>query len=764
MPDQDALINAIEAYESQSYGSEGEGGELSRQRALALDAYAGKNIEPGPEGRSQVVSWDVFEAVQWILPSLTRIFAGGDDVVEFDPTSAEDEEAAAQESQVLNYLVTQKGNWFMTCLQWFQDALITKNAYCLCELQERIVPEIERYEGQSEEQVAMLLEDDVEIVGQEQYDDPDDDGQLVDPSSGQPVQDEATALGAMAMYAEAGMEPQMVYRQLFNVEVKRVKPKQELKFRVLPPERVLVGEDTETFQIDDSCNFFCYTDRMTISDLRKMGYDVDDEVGAEDAGSYDSVEDTARDDIFMQRFGTTDLPDPALRQVRVRTAWIRYDYDEDGIAELQKVVIVGRNVLDHEPASRIPVASIVPFINTHRHVGISVADLTFDIQRIKTALLRSGLDSMYLAVNPRHAVDERSTNLNDLLVARPGGIVRTDGPPQNAIMPLQTENTFPHAQLGLQHMDTVIESRVGVNRMFQGIDQNALSSTNAHNAIGQLSTMAAQRVEQIARIFANGVERLFSLAHEAVLRSGHRMDAIRIRGQWVEIDPTTWRTGRDMRVVAPFAAGNKDSLLQRLMVIAQLQEKAAMAGLPIVDLDDMYNLAKEIANAADLPADKFFTDPATVEPQPPGPDHTMIALEIENKKAENQARDTQVDAEVDRYKTDVSAEVDKYRADLSAQTQVYLAQIKAGQQVDLEQMKANLKNVPVELGNEAIKATGGAVEQLSSQVSDSIRQISEAIEQMKSDAEAEIEIVRDEKGKITGKRVNGKFIGLKDAK
>jgi hypothetical protein len=109
-------------------------------------------------------------------------------------------------------------------------------------------------------------------------------------------------------------------------------------------------------------------------------------------------------------------------------------------------------------------------------------------------------------------------------------------------------------------MDTVTEARVGVNKMFQGIDTNALSSTNAHNAIGQLSTMASQRVEQIARIFANGVERLFSIAHELIIKSGHEEETVRLRGEWVAFDPSQWRTGRDMRIVAPFAAGNKDAV------------------------------------------------------------------------------------------------------------------------------------------------------------------------------------------------------------
>ena len=760
MPDQVALLAAIDAYSQQAYGSDGDGGELSRQRALAIDAFQGKNIEPAAEGTSQVVDWAVFETIQWILPSLCRIFCNDSNVVEFEPLGPDDEDAAEQESDVLNYLVTQKNNWFMTCLTFFQDALLTKNAYCMVSLDEKLVPEIELYEQQSEEQITMLLEDDLEIVEQNQYDDPDDEGTLIDPHTGQPVQDEATALGALMIYEQQGVEPQMQYRQMFDVKVKRVKPIKRLRFDVLPPERCLVGEDTPDFGLEE-CNYFEYFEKVTISDLRKSGFEVEDDVGFEDSGFNDSREDTARDDIYYQSFGDLDSPDPSMRQVKCRTVWIRYDYDEDGIAELQKVVVVGREVLEHEPASCIPVASIVPFINTHRHIGISVADLTFDIQRIKTALLREGLNSLYLANRPRHYLNMdnvTSSTISDLLVSRAGSVVRGSGPGQETLMPLQTENTFPYAQQGLQHMESVTEARVGVNRMFQGIDQNAMSSTNAHNAIGQLSTMASQRVEQIARIFGNGIERLFSIAHELVLKSGHSMESIKLRGQWIDVDPTTWRTGRDMRVVAPFAAGNKDSLLQRLMMLAQVQEKAVMGGSKTVQDDDVYNLELEIASAADMTGTKFFTDPSTVEPQPPPPDHTMITLEIEKQKVDNEAQDEARQAELETLKTSTTAELDKYKADLNAQVQIVLAQLKAGQAVDVENLRARLKEAPVELGM-AFDETKGMQQQLSTLFADVQRKMDEAMSLQTSP----IEIVR-ENGKITGKRVNGKFVPIKDVK
>lgn len=754
MPDFTALNSAIDSYESQSYGSEGDGGELSRQRALALDAFQGKNIEPAPEGRSQVVDWSVFETVQWILPSLTRIFASGDDIVEFEPLGPDDEDVAKQESEVLNYIVTQKNNWFLTCVEWFQDALITKNAYCMVFMEEKLVPEIERYERQSEEQLALLLDDDVEVVGQNQYNDPTDEGTLIHPN-GQPVQDEVQALEALMIYQSEGVEPQLQYRQLYDVEIRKTKATQKMQFQVLPPERVLVGEDTPDFTLED-CNYFEYFERMTISDLRKSGIDVDDEIAGD--GLEDSREDIARDDIFQQRYGEIETEDPAMKQVKVRTIWIRHDYDGDGIAELQKVIRVGNEILVHEPASRIPVACIVPFLNTHRHMGASVADLTFDIQRIKTSMLRSGIDSLNLANNPRHAVSE-DVVISDMLVSRPGALARLRNgaiPGQGHIMPIPTENTFPYAQQGLIHMDSVTEARVGVTRQFQGIDANA---SNDHNRIGQLSTMAAQRVEQIARLFANGVERLFSLAHEVVIKSGHSMEAIKLRGQWIDVDPSQWRTGRDMRVTAPFAAGNKDSLVQRLMVHMQVHREALAGKAPFVQVDDSYELAKMLASATDVPGDRIYTDPATLPPPEPQPNPTMIALEIEDSKVKQKESDSQRDAELKNKDIDTQAALDKYRADLQAQTQITLAQINAGEKVELEKVRAMLKDTPLEVG-QALENTQVVQDTLMA----AVNQITNAMAAADERAIAPIKIVRDAKGKITGKKIGDDFVPIEDVK
>jgi hypothetical protein len=298
-------------------------------------------------------------------------------------------------------------------------------------------------------------------------------------------------------------------------------------------------------------------------------------------------------------------------------------------------------------------------------------------------------------------------------------------------------------------MDSVIESRVGVNRMFQGIDANAMSSTNAHNAIGQLSTMASQRVEQIARIFANGVERLFKLAHELLIKSGHSEQTIKLRGEWVDVNPNQWKTGRDMRIVAPFAAGNKDSLLQRLMIIKQVHSEAAQMGAPYVDADDMYHLAMEMASAADLPGDRFFTDPATVQPPPPPPDYTAIALEIEQSKVQQQTEEAQLEAAQKSQDSQLDAEIKRYQIDTNAQLQLALAQIKQEGAVDLEKVRAFLKEAPDFMAG-VIEKTGNQQGQLQ----EAADRLAETLEALRTAAEQPRELVRED-GKIVGVRVNG---------
>jgi hypothetical protein len=242
MADLERLIQAIDAAEQSAYGSDSDS-DLQSDRAFAIDLYHGRNVEPAPEGRSQVVDRTVFETVQWILPSLCRIFANGDSIVEFQPFGPEDEASAQQESDYLNYLVTQKNPWFNIFLCWAHDALVSKNGYCMAYVEEKLHTELETYERQSDEALALLMQDEgVEVVqGSSEPDLKTPPEPVIDPMTGQPAIDPMTG--------QPIMQPP---RMLHTVTLRKTKPSKKLCFKVLPPERTKVDSNTDSFSLENA--------------------------------------------------------------------------------------------------------------------------------------------------------------------------------------------------------------------------------------------------------------------------------------------------------------------------------------------------------------------------------------------------------------------------------------------------------------------------------------------------------------------------------
>lgn len=655
MPDHDKLIAAIDAAEENAYGSDNDGG-LAADRAKLIHQYLGQNTNPAPVGRSQVVDRSVFETVSWIKPSLCRIYANGSDLVSIPPLGPDDEEGAKQEAEYINHVIQDKNPWFQIFDTFASDALLTRNAYLYAYQDVKRTTEIERYERQTEAGVALLLQDsDVEVTNHKSY--PSDEPQ-VDP--------------------QTGMQgpPEMLY----DIELRRVEERGNVCIKVLPPERVKVSQYTPSYRLDE-CPYFEFYDDVTLSDLRAEGFKVEDDI-ADDETSYDRQEDIARDVYTEQR--DEDHLDPAMRRVRRRAIWIKHDFDEDGIAEMQYVIRVGREILFREEVSSIPVACGVPIPLSHRHLGLSAGDTVSDIQDIKTVVLRQGLDNLYLSNNPQKVYNQNVVNLDDLMTSVPGGHVRVDGDPDQ----LRYEKhpfVFPEAMQGLEYMDQMRENRAGVNRYFTGVDQNALNKTAT--GIQTLSTMAAQRVEHLARTLGSAIEDLARIVHEIILKGGHKKETVRLRGQWVEVDPATWKKRDDFKISVGFASGNKDAMVQRLMMIAQNQYQALEMGLPIVEPQNLHETMLELTKASDFATpERFWTDPAKSppKPQPPNPDMMKLQLDGQVKEAElhMQQEDSQAAMQLQQAELQLKAQeaeqkmqLEKYKIDKQAETQIILAQM-----------------------------------------------------------------------------------------
>ncbi len=82
-------------------------GKLAAQRQKAMSYYLAKPTldltPPEIEGRSSVVSPDVRNTIESMLPQLMVKFAGSERVVEFEPTKPGDEAKAEQCTDYLNH-------------------------------------------------------------------------------------------------------------------------------------------------------------------------------------------------------------------------------------------------------------------------------------------------------------------------------------------------------------------------------------------------------------------------------------------------------------------------------------------------------------------------------------------------------------------------------------------------------------------------------------------------------------------------------------
>lgn len=740
MPDYDKLNAAIDAFEETAYGSDSDG-TLSAEREAAINAYLGVNVSPAPDGRSQVIDRSVYETVQWIVPSLCRVFANGDDVIEIPPTGPEDEQGAKQEGQYLNYILLQKNPWFEVYRTAAMDSLMVKSGYLYAFRDKRRTVEMERYERQTPESLALLFQDSaIQVIDAKEYPDPD-------AQQAQPQPDPMT--GQMIV-----PPPPMLY----DVQVRRTREDNAFKVIALPPERCKIAEETPSWHLAD-CPFFEYYEDVPISDLRAEGFDVPDDI-ADD--SENTNEATARD--LYNETNDTNTTDPAMRRVRKRMIWVRYDYDEDGISEMQYVVRVGTQILAREECNRIPVAVLASDPLPHRHIGLCPADITIPIQDTKTAILRQGMDNLYLTNNSRTYVNPQMVNVDDLMNSRPGGIVRGKGVFGQDIAPIVTPFMFDKAMAGLEYMDQIRENRTGVNRYFTGIDQNALNKTAT--GISQLTSMAAQRVEQIARTHALGIEQLGCILHELVLKAGHKKEAIRLRGQWVEVDPASWKNRYDFRISVTYAAGNKDAQLAQLQLIANYQAQAMSGGVPIVTPQNLYETAVEMTKAANMSSpERFWTEPSKIPPpQPPQPDPTVMAVEqlkaqvtTQTKTMETQQRerDSIRDAELKKYEIDTDAQVKLGMAERQAQVAQEAEQFRHVAAVDLESRKAELnpKNIEGKAKAQQIDTVTELIKALAAQQAAQSESFQQSLQQMITALTAPRRVVRGQDGRAMGTEV-----------
>lgn len=573
---------------------------LSSQRANALKNYLGEPFGNEVEGRSSVVSTDVFEAVEGMLPSLLEIFLSSNRIAECEAYGPEDEAEARQQTEVVNHILFKQNNAALIFYTWFKDALIQKTGIVKTYYETEDEYRIEQYRALTDDEMIRLLsQDHIEPLERTQY-------ELLIDGHQVPVND---------------------------VRVRVRTNRDKICIQNVAPENFLVSVRQSSIDLE-GCEFCAHREQKTASDLLEMGVEQSflDEIGDDETGADVSEERIARDIYSEATHRDPHNEDPSLREYWVSDGVILVDTDGDGIAELRHFIKIGRKIWLNEETDYNPFSVICPILLPHQFHGLSIADITTDVQFTKSVLWRQMLDNLYLTNNPQKGVVEGQVELGDLLTSRPGGIIRMRAP--GAVVPIETpfvaKDSFPM----LEYWDSVKENRTGVTRYNQGTDADSLNKT-AHG-IQSILSQSMKRLEMVARLFAEtGVKDLVRKILHCVARSGMKQVIVKLTNGYVPIDPREWRNQYNVTINVGLGTGTKDRQIQMLTMIGakQLELKQTGRGYLVSEMND-FALASKLAEAAGFKnPEVFFTDPRAVNPeakQPP-PDPEILKLQQNEK-------------------------------------------------------------------------------------------------------------------------------------
>lgn len=689
------------------------GSEISNERAAALDYYLGEQYGDEVDGRSQVITREVMETVEWILPSLVRIFCDADNMVVFDAVGPEDEEQADQETEVVNYVYWKQNQGFYNTYTALKDALLSKTGILKVWWEDGSKEEREEYNNITDVGLMQLMQD---------------------PSvKREPIDIEQNEDGT------------------FNASFKAKRNRGKVRIMPVPPEEFGVSRDASSPYAKDATA--CYHRvKKTKSELIEAGYDRELVNSLPTSDDVDTPEQIARDRLDDEGMAVVYTKD----EYWITECYFYADRNGDDIDELLKVTYAGdpdgggsATLLDVEEVDRIPFCTATPVILTHKFYGLSIADLTMDLQHIKSTLLRQVLDNTYLANNSRTVVNDEFVNMDDLLTSRPGGVIRVRGEqPVNAYL-----NPLPHSPLPaetfplMEYIDGQIKQRTGVGDEVAGLDKNSLANVNT--GVAALAYDAARmKIELIARVISEILfVPLFKDIHEILSKNQDQPMTLKLRNQWVPVNPGEWRERENITVKVGMGNASRERRIMGMQEIIKLQQSYVQAGAlgKLVMPEQIWMANKELAKAMGVEPEMFFMDPRKLPPPPPPqPDPQAevammqaqaMMLDAQSKMARAQVDAQKVQAEERRLQAEMMLKARE--SELKRQIQELQVQLKGMK--DKADSDNKVLSMEVEMKR---RATENNLKLLQIQLAEMSKSKDRALEKYKADQDMTVEMAK----------------------
>lgn len=559
---------------------------FSEKNRELLDSYNQELYGNEISGRSQVVSSDHFDTVESDMPSLARIFLGHNKIMHFKPFGEEDAEECRQKTEYAHYLIRGQEDSFKIIHDWIKEPGLAKCSVVKFYPEDTTKAEYVTYNGVSLDELTLIMQD---LEKGEKV-------KSVDVESKDELEGET-----------------------YNVNLKVIKKTKKITIANVPPESWIITKGASSIQdaamIGDEC-----TKRK--GDLIKEGYSKElvkkltpkgktnseiDQKRLEDQGGYD-----ARSGYHWTN-----------EEVTLQYLYPLVDYDEDGIPERRMIVKCGNQILENEPYGIEPYAVLSQILMPHTLIGKSRGEVAARSQKQKTAIERGIMDNIYAHSRPRLAIDDGDgskdggkIDLDDLMTQEIGGVIRVDGSPLNAILPILEPYIGNEALQIVQYIESKKSNSLGTIQSNQGLDSDEFYKETATRFNGVQDSGQA-KIELVGRVYAEtGFRQLFK---GVIWTAQHYQDEateIMVLGKPLKVDPTAWRHEHYCQSGVGLGAGDSDEAINNLAAQLSTQMQLIANQSPLVDWSKIYATLDDLTRAMGKPeTSRYYNDPEVPEEQ-----------------------------------------------------------------------------------------------------------------------------------------------------
>ena len=538
-------VTLIRDRADQFYEDELEADIIKRHKIFESDKQYYNDKFPKLTRVSDVTASDMHDTIEWAIPSLIKVFFGGEDICKLQGARTEkDEESAVAHTDLIKYQLERHNEGFLVFYDWIKNAMVDNLGIVKC------------YWERSEESQTC------EVVCSPE--------QLIELQSNPKV-----SIITVEEVAERVLKVQ--YEEITKVT------KNQPVLEVVPPSEFRFSPDAKTL---DNIDYVAHRKIVTLDYLRRREAEgifqnidkVLDEEGSDGSVSRTNYETSLNPRAYnLLENGQVE---EAKREFLLYECYVKTDVNDDGMLEDVIITMVGNTVvrLEENTMGRHPFFAISPIRDPLRlFPKRGIADLVGELQDLNTALLKQ------IIINVANNNDKQAfinvdvmVDPNEFLDGKKG--VRVNGDPSQAVKWSPIEPLQPQVFQFLEMLQGMKENRTGITRYNQGMDGSTLNKTA--RGITAIMNASNQRLELIATLFAEtGVKQLFR--HMIKMNQMFIDDDtfIRVTGKPKVIKPEDLGGEIDIVVNIGIASGTKEQQFSNLQLLLQMYPQAVQAGV-----------------------------------------------------------------------------------------------------------------------------------------------------------------------------------------